>query len=378
MNIPYFKPSLSEGCLEAVKKVLQSHWLTTGPVTLEFEKAFAKYVGSRYAVMLNSCTAALHLSLKAINLNPNDEVITTPYTFAASAEVIEYFNARPVFVDIRPDTLNIDEKKIEEKITKKTRAILPVHFAGHPCEMDTIKKIAKKYELKIIEDAAHCTPAFYKEKAIGTLSDCTCFSFYANKCITTGEGGMLTTDNQEIYESVLSLRLHGMSKDAINRYNTKGSWNYSISQIGYKYNPTDTSAAMGLSQLAEADSFLKKREEIATRYTHNLKNNPHIQINQPLEHVHSSRHLFPIQLKGQLIKKRDQIIEFLKQKGIGTSVHFIPLHIQPYYQKKYSYQPQDFPIAFKTFERSISLPIYPSLTSEEVDYICQILNEITL
>jgi perosamine synthetase len=326
--------------------------------------------------MLNSGTAALHLSLEAINLEPENEVITTPFTFAATAEVIEYFNARPVFVDIREDTLNISENGIEEKITSKTRAIIPVHFSGHPCEMDSIMDIAHKHDLYIIEDAAHCTPAYYKGKPIGSLGHLTCFSFYANKCITTGEGGMVTSNDESLLEKIRILRLHGLSNDAMNRYASEGTWKYDITTRGYKYNPTDIAAAIGLEQLKHADSFYQARKKIANAYTQQLKDIPEIQLPRETQSVKSSWHLFPIRLSGNLVPERDRIIQELGRRGITVSVHFLPLHMHSFYRDKYHYRPDDFPDALHASKGILSLPVYPGLKDDEVAFVTENLKEI--
>lgn len=379
MKIPFFKPQINDDTIQAVSEVLRSGWLTTGTKTREFEEKFADYVGAKDAVFLNSGTAALHLSLSAIGLRSGDEVITTPFTFAATAEVIEYFNARPIFVDIRDDTLNIDERLIKENITPKTRAIIPVHFAGHSCEMDTIMEISNKHNIHVVEDAAHCTPAYYKERPVGSIGHATCFSFYANKCLTTGEGGMVTTNNHTLAEKIRVLRLHGLSNDAANRYGKEGSWEYDIVAKGYKYNPTDITAAIGLEQLKRADDFWKQRVRIVNRYIKNLQHVPEIRLPHESIHVQSSWHLFPIRLEQKLYKQRARIIERLRENHITTSVHFKPLHMHPYYRKKYGYKPEDYPIAMTAYQGIISLPVYPGLKEEEVQYItdslCTIIHE---
>jgi len=369
LKIPFFKPNIDEATISAVAEVLRSGWLTTGPKTLEFEEKFADYLGAKHAVMLNSATAALHLSLEAIGIKEGDEVITTPFTFAATAEVIEYFNAKPVLVDVHDDTLNINETLIEEKITSRTRAIIPVHYGGHPCEMDAIMSIARKHNLFVIEDAAHCTPAYFKNKPIGTIGDITCFSFYANKCITTGEGGMITTRKKRLADKIRILRLHGLSKDAANRYSKKAAWKYDIIAKGYKYNPTDISAAIGIHQLTKADMFWRKRKKIVQMYIHLLKNIPNLKLPVELEHVQSSWHLFPIRLVGKLKYQRDEFITELSRQGVAASVHFIPLHIHPYYRKKYNYLPNDFPVSYASYKGLITLPVYPSLSIKNVRLI---------
>jgi len=369
MEIPFFKPSISPLTLQRVTEVLKSGWLTTGQKTEEFENQFAKYVGAKYAIMVNSGTAALHLSLASLGITKGDEIITTPYTFAATTEVIENLGARPVLIDVNETDLNIDVKKIPNAITSKTKAILPVHFSGNPCEMNTLLEISQKYQLKIIEDAAHCTPAFYHNRPIGSIGDATCFSFYANKCITTGEGGMLTTNNTNIANLSRSLRLHGLSKDALNRYRSGAKWEYDITHSGFKYNPTDISAVMGIEQLKQADEFLKKRVHIIEVYQSYFKNDPRLKLIWPNPLNQSSWHLFPVRLLNGLKSVRNQIINRLHQVNISVAVHFKPLHLHSYYINKYQYKPSDFPIATDAFEREISLPVYPQLQEDEIHYI---------
>ncbi|MFH1762078.1 MAG: DegT/DnrJ/EryC1/StrS family aminotransferase [bacterium] len=376
MKIPFFKPQIDEETIKSVGMVLRSGWLTTGSITAQFEEQFAEYVHAKHAVMVNSGTAALHLCLAFTGIKPGDEVITTPYTFAATAEVIEYFNARPVFVDIRDDNLNINESLIPFKITEKTRAIIPVHFAGHPCEMNEILNIAEQYKLYVFEDAAHCPPAVYMGETVGSIGHAACFSFYANKCITTGEGGMITTDNNDLYEKAKILRLHSLSKDAAKRYQAEGSWKYDITGLGYKYNPTDFAAAIGIGQLKSADKFFNERKRVVEGYKKYLGNCDKIKVLRELEHVSSSWHIFPVRLPGKTVSRRDEIIEILKERGISTSVHFIPLHIHSYYKNKYGYNPDDFPVAYNAYKGLITLPVYPALKDEEVEYISSQLIEI--
>ncbi len=367
-SIPFYRPSISTKSIKAVVDVMRSGWLTTGKNAIEFEKRFAEYTGSTYALALNSGTAALHLALDAIGLKADDEVILPTTTFAASAEVVEYFNARPVLCDVRRDTQNIDEKKIEALITRKTRAIMPVHFGGHPCEMDSIMKIARKHRLKIIEDAAHCTPAYYKNRPIGSIGDITCFSFYANKCITTGEGGMAVTENKKYFERMKMMSLHGLSKDAWNRYDKKGGWYYEIMDRGFKYNMTDVAAALGIHQLSESDVLWKKRCTAAAYYHNLLENLPGLILPVELPQNKCAWHIYPIRLYPDVMD-RDALIKHLSESGIKTSVHFIPLHLHPFYKNKYGYKPMDFPIAYENYLGSITLPLYPSITQRDQKYI---------
>ncbi|MFH0920146.1 MAG: DegT/DnrJ/EryC1/StrS family aminotransferase [Fibrobacterota bacterium] len=359
--IPFFKPLISEAAIRDVERVMRSGWLTTGRYAKEFETAFAKYVKADYALALNSCTAALHLALDAIGLKQGEEVLLPTNTFAASAEVVEYFNAKPVLCDVRRDTQNIDEKKIERLLTRRTRAIMPVHFGGHPCEMDAILKIARKHTLYVIEDAAHCTPAYFKGKPIGTFGDITCFSFYANKCITTGEGGMAITDNRKYHERMKMMSLHGLSKDAWNRYDKRGSWYYEIVDRGFKYNMTDVAAALGIHQLKEANRLWKLRREAVARYHRLLKGVPGLLLPIELPHVKNSWHLYSMRVTSAKTG-RDEIIQRLTDAGVKTSVHFIPLHLHPFYRNKYGYMPADFPVANTSFEQSVTLPLFPGMT----------------
>lgn len=370
MNIPFFKPEISSKSFRAVLAVMRSGWLTTGKNALAFESDFAKYVGAKYGLALNSGTAALHLALDAIGLKAGDEVILPTTTFAASAEVVEYFNARPVLCDVRHDTQNIDETKIESLITKRTKAIMPVHFGGHPCEMDAIMRLAKKHKLMVVEDAAHCTPAYYKKRPIGSIGHITCFSFYANKCITTGEGGMAVTDNPRYLERMKMMSLHGLSRDAWNRYDKKGSWYYEILDRGFKYNMTDVAAALGVCQLAEADSLWKRRQRAVDRYFRMLKDIPWIQLPIELPHVKSAWHLYSLRIRNKVVN-RDGLIRHLANAGIKTSVHFIPLHLHPFYRNKYGYKPTDFPVAYQSYQGSVTLPLYPSITEKEQAYIAE-------
>ena len=363
-NIPFHKANITDEEISEVTKTLESGWLTMGPKTLEFENNFKTFLDVKYAVSTNSATAALHLALKAIGLQENDEVIIPTNPFVATAEVITYFNAIPVLCDIEYTTHNIDASKIEPLITNKTKAIIPVHFCGNPCNMDDIVKIAKKYKLYIVEDAAHALPSKYKNKKIGSIGDITCFSFYATKTLCTGEGGMATTNNEKFAESIRINRLHGMSKHAWNRYDKKGSWHYDIIDNGFKYNLTDPAAALGLVQLNKQMELLNKREMIANKYDIGFRKIDSIIPTTLTKDATSSRHLYVIK-----INNRNQVIEDLKTKGIQPSVHFIPIHMHSYYKNKYNYKYEDYPISNLVFEKSMSLPIYPDLTNTEIEYI---------
>lgn len=368
MNIPFHKPYITEEEISEVVDSIRSGWLTMGPKTVKFEEEFNKYIfGGQegYAISVNSCTAALHLALKAIGLKEGDEVILPTNTFIATAEVVTYFKAVPVLCDIEEETHNIDVSKIESLITKKTKAIIPVHFAGQPCDMDEIMEIAKKHNLYVIEDAAHALPSRYKGRMIGTISDITCFSFYATKTLATGEGGMVTTVNKEFAKKIKVNRLHGINRDAWDRYTLKGSWYYEVVDNGFKYNTTDINSALGIAQLRKVDWMREQRTKIAEKYDDAFKGT-HINPLVIRRDRDTSWHLYVIK-----VNNRDELIEKLRQEGIGTSVHFIPVHKHPYYKKTYGYKDKDFPVADDVYQRSVSLPIYPSLMENEQNYIIE-------
>ena len=373
MNIPFAPPYITEDEINAAIEVLRSGWLSMGYKTLEFENKFAEYIGSKHAVATNSCTSALFLSLKVLGIKKGDEVITTPFTFAATANVIVHCGAKPVFVDIEEETYNINADKIEEKITDKTKAIIVVHYGGQPADMKKIMKIAREYDLKVIEDAAHAVGSEYeKGKKVGSFGNLTCFSFYATKPMTTGEGGMITLNSDDLNEELRILRLHGISRDAWKRYLEMDNWYYEVIEAGYKFNPTDISSAIGLEQLKKLDWMNERRKEIAEYYNEHLQGldiiRPHIDSN-----VKSSYHLYPIRLINY---DRNKFIKKMAQNGIGTSVHFIPLHLMPFYRKRYGYKRGDFPVAEKVFENIVSLPIYPQLTEKQLEFIVKSIKEI--
>ncbi len=373
MQIPFHKTHTTQEEIDAVVATLKSGWLTTGPKVVEFERAFKEYMGVKEAINLNSATAALHLALKAIGLKEGDEVIVPTNTFVATAEVVTYFNAKPILCDIEEDTHNIDVSKIEPLITPKTKAIIPVHFGGQPCDMDEIYEIAAKYNLRVIEDAAHALPSSYKGVKVGALpkTDITCFSFYATKTLSTGEGGMATTNNAEFAKSMRINRLHGIDRDAWDRYTSRGSWYYEIVDNGNKYNSTDINAALGLVQLKKQEMLREKRAAIAKRYLEAFANNPKITLPLVKEGRKTSWHLFVIK-----VANRDGLIKELKSRGIGCSVHFIPVHKHPYYKERYGYRESDYPVANRVFEQSLSLPIYPDMSEEEVEYVIENVVEL--
>src|SRR5262244_138381 len=342
--IPFHRPAIGEDEIRSVVETLESGWLTTGRKVKSFEDDFAKYLGSKHAVAVNSGTAALHLALDATGIREGDEVIVPAMTFAATAEVVLYFKAKPVLVDCQRDTLNLDPTQIEAAITSKTKAIIPVHFGGQPCEMDRILDIAKRHNLRVIEDAAHALPASHRGRTIGTIGDITCFSFYATKTITTGEGGMATTESPEWAERMRIMGLHGISKDAWKRYTAEGSWYYEILYPGYKYNLTDIAAAIGIEQLKKCTHFWESRQRYAALYNEGFRDVPGIITPYVAPDVRHAWHLYAIQLDlEQLRISRNEFIALLKQENIGTSVHFIPLHLHPYYRETFGYCPQDLP-----------------------------------
>jgi dTDP-4-amino-4,6-dideoxygalactose transaminase len=370
-------PDTDETEINEMAEAIRSGWVTTGPKTRQFEQEFAAVVEAKHAIAVNSCTAAMHLALEAIGLQQGDEVITSPYTFAATAEVVTYFQAKPVFVDIRPTDLNINPDQIEAAVTERTRAIIPVHIAGLPAELDAINTIAAKHGLTVIEDAAHAFPAKYKGRTIGAAAvdgqqSAVCFSFYATKTITTGEGGMICTDDEGLAERCRLMALHGISKDAWKRYTAEGSWYYEIIAPGYKYNMTDVAAAMGLAQLRKAERMWQRRCEIARRYNEAFSGLPELQIPADRADCQHAWHLYVLRLNlDRLRLDRAQFIQELKQLNIGASVHFIPLHLHPYYHQTYGYGPTDFPVAFNEFQRVVSLPIYSKMSDEDVADVIQ-------
>ena len=368
MNIPFHKPHITNKELDAVSKTIQSGWLTMGPKTIEFENAFRAYIESKFAISVNSATAALHLALNAVGVGIGDEVIIPTNTFIATAEAVVYSGARPVLCDIEKKYHNIDVNLIEKLITPKTKAIIPVHFGGNPCDMDEIKKIADHFNLKIIEDAAHALPSFYRNNKIGSFSDVVCFSFYATKPLSTGEGGMVTTNNKKIAEKVKLQRLHGINGDAWKRYERNSDWYYEVIDLGYKYNTTDIQSAMGIVQLEKLEWMRDERKKIADKYIDAFAGKLNFIIENNKNE--SSWHLFVIK-----IGNRDELHQKLKEKGISTSVHFIPIHKHPYYKNRFSFNNENFPVANLVFEQSLSLPIYPGLGELEVEYIIKYVLE---
>lgn len=377
--LPYCLPDITEREINEVIETLKSGWLAKGPRTIEFEKKFAEYVGAKYAVGTNSCTAALHIALVAAGIGPGDEVITTPMTFAASANTIIHAGAVPVFVDIDPETGCIDPDEIEKKITSKTKAIVAVHYAGQACDLDRIYEIADKYNLFVSEDAAHAIYTRYKGNLIGHKpKGAVSYSFYATKNIATGEGGMLVTDNEEIADKARVLITHGMSKNAWNRYAKGGSWIYDIEEIGYKYNMFDLQAALGLKQLERLEEMQRRREEIAMMYNNAFVEIEGIEIPKVANYTTThSWHLYIIKIDEKKLNiTRDKFIEELSKRNIGTSVHFIPVHLMSAYRKRFGYKEGDFPNAERWFKSIVSLPLYSKMSDEDVMYVIEAIKDI--
>ncbi len=366
--LPFALPEIGEEEIAEVVDTMRSGWLTTGPKTARFESDFAEYIGGDVtALAVNSATAGLHLALEACGIGAGDEVITTPYTFTATAEVIRYLGAHPVYVDIDPATLNLNPTLIEAAITPRTKAIIPVHFGGLACAMDAIIAIARRHNLRVIEDAAHALPTTYQGTMIGSLdTDATVFSFYVTKTIATGEGGMIVTRNAELAKRCKVMRLHGISRDVFDRYTTtKPSWHYEVIAPGYKYNMPDLAAAIGLQQLKKACRFQVQRQTMAERYDSALadlplQRPPHAQAND----VHAW-HLYVIRLTDEAPLSREAFIEQMAARGIGCSVHFIPLHLHPYWRDTYGLRPEQFPAAQAAYEKAVSLPLYTRMTEAD-------------
>lgn len=365
--LAFSPPSISEEEIEAVVDTLRSGWITTGPKTRQFEADFCAMLGAEKALALNSCTSGLHLALVALGIGAGDEVISTPNTFCASINVIEHVGARPVLVDIEADTMNIDPARIAAAITPKTKALLPVHYGGHPADMAPIMELARAHNLYVIEDAAHSLPAAYRGQTIGTIGDLTAFSFYATKNLTTAEGGMLT-GSEELIDRARVFSLHGMDRNAWKRYSAEGSWYYDVIEAGYKCNMTDIQAAIGLVQMKRLAGMQARRRQIVERYHAAFSQYAELQTPIEREDVEHAWHLYVLRLHLERLSiDRAQFIEELKLRNIGTSVHFIPVHLHPYYRSKYGWQPEDFSTAYNEYRRAISLPLHPLLTDQDVE-----------
>ncbi len=366
--LPFHRPRIEDDEIAEVVDTLRGGWLTTGPRCKRFEREVAAYTGAKHALALNSATAAMHLALEVIGLQAGDEVIVPTYTFAATGEVVLYFGARPVLVDVDPRTLNVDPTAVEAAITERTRAIISVDIGGVPCDYDRLLELAHGRGLVLIDDAAHALPSRYRGRLLGSVADLTAFSFYATKTLTTGEGGMLLTNDDRYDERAQVMSLHGISKDAWKRYTSEGSWYYEIVAPGFKYNMTDVAAALGLRQLTKQERFRAERAAIAARYDAAFASWPEIQVPSVPDDVETSWHLYIPRLNlGRLSADRARVIKALAAENVGTSVHFIPLHLHPWYRERYGYQPAAFPNALAQYERAVSLPIFPGMTDRDVE-----------
>jgi dTDP-4-amino-4,6-dideoxygalactose transaminase len=364
--LPFALHTVGAEEIEEVVDTLRSAWITTGPKTKRFETELARFVSAPAALALSSCTAALHTALATAGIGAGDEVITTPLTFAATLNTIEHVGARPVLADVEPDTLNIDPARVEAAITDRTKAIVPVHFAGHPADLDPLRELAEANDLVLLEDAAHAFPAWYKGRMIGSGANPAAFSFYAIKNLTTAEGGMLTAA-PEFIDRARVMSLHGMSRDAWKRYGKGGTWQYEITQAGFKYNMTDIQASLGLCQLNKIQRFHQRRRDIVAMYRRSLGACDALEMPTERPTVESAWHLFVLRLVPEALTiDRARFIEELAERNVGTSVHFIPNHLQPYYRDKYGYIPQSFPVALSNYERMLSLPLNPRLRDEDV------------
>ncbi len=375
--LPFHQPLLDSDDERAVVETLRSGWLTTGPRTKSFEQELAAYTGSKRCVAVNSCTAALHLALEASGVGPGDEVITAPITFASTANVIVHRGARPVFVDVEPDTLNIDATAIEASITPRTKAVIPVDFAGHPCELDTIMSLGARRGITVIEDAAHAIGAEYKGRRVGGLADMTCFSFYATKNITSGEGGALTTNHQERADRIGIMALHGISRDAWKRYGTDGYRHWDIIAPGYKYNMFDLQAALGRSQFQKMERFYARRLALKLRLDAGLADLPEIRLPAERSWVKHAYHLYPIVVATEkLTADRDTIMNAIQAENIGIGIHFRAVHLHPYYAETFGFERGMFPNAEYFSDRTISLPLYPRMTDADADDVVAAVRKV--
>jgi perosamine synthetase len=369
--LPYHQPWIGDEEIAAVTETLRSGWLTMGPRTFRFEEEFARFLGARHAVAVSSCTAALALALDLLEIGPGDEVITSTMTFTATGATVLHRGATPVLVDCTPDTMNMDLDRAIDAVTPRTRAIIPVHMAGHPCDMDGVLALARRHGLGVIEDAAHALPASYRGRRVGTIGDFTAFSFYAGKNMTTGEGGMLTLERDDWAEAARTRRLHGLSKGAWARHSAAGSWRYDVVYPGYKYNPTDIASALGLVQLARLPAMQERRRACVARYRERLADLPEVRLPVVHDDVESAWHLFVVRLDlPRLSISRDEVIEALKAEGIGTSVTFIPLHLHSIYRERLGLRPESFPNATALADSIVSLPLYPRMERDDVDRVC--------
>ena len=377
VDLPFHKSWLEEEEHREVEDTLNSGWLTTGPKAQKFEEAFKDYIGCKHAVALNSCTAGLNLALTVQNFAEGDEGITTPMTFPATTNVILLQRLKPVFADIEPGTLTIDPRKIEAKITPRTRAIIPVHFAGHPCDMTPIQELADRHKLVIIEDAAHALESGYKGKKIGNLGNATAFSFYANKNITTGEGGMLVTNDDALAETIRIMRLQGISRDAWKRYGKSGFSHWEHTLAGHKCNMSDLNASIGMHQIKKVERFMTLRKKYVSMYDRAFADVAELETLAVRDYATHAHHLYVISLHlERLTIDRDGFLDAIQSTGIGVALHYVALHLQPYYVKNFNTKPQDFPIASNYSERVITLPLYPKMSSADVERVIETVKDL--
>jgi dTDP-4-amino-4,6-dideoxygalactose transaminase len=372
-------PALDEAEIQEVVATLRSGWIGTGPRVARFEKDFCAYTGSPHAMALNSCTAGLHLSLLAAGVGPGDEVITTPFTFAATANAVIHTGATPVFVDVEERSQNIDPSRIEKAITPRTRALIPVHFAGRPCDMDAILAMADRHGLRVIQDAAHATETTWRGRHVAGLGDAACFSFYVTKNVVTGEGGMVTTPHADWAERIQMYGLHGMSKGAWKRYGDEGYVHYQVLFPGYKYNMPDMAAALGIHQLARVEAYAQVRRRIWERYDRAFADLPAWTPAPEEPETRHARHLYTLHVDiDRLGVSRDQVVADLKAEGIGTGIHFIALHLHPYYRDRFGFTPDAFPVARRLSERTLSLPLSARLTDQDVEDVIAAVRKVLL
>ncbi len=375
--LPYGTQYLDEKEINEVVDSLKSNWITTGPKMKLFEEKFRDFRGSKYAVAVNSGTAALHISTSSIDINPGDEVITTPMTFVASANCVVYRGGTPILADIKKDTYNIDSEEIKKNISPKTKAIIPVHFAGQPCDMDEIREVAEENNLFVIEDAAHAIDAEYKGRKIGNISDLTVFSFHPVKNITTAEGGMVTTNNEDLYEKLLMFRTHGISRDAVNRFGKEGDYYYDMQYLGFRYNLSELHSALGIRQLDKLDSFQKRRREIVRIYDKELSEYELITCPYVKKNVKHSWHLYVIQINIEKLKvDRDYIFKALRRENIGVNVHYIPIHYHSYYQEKFNLKKGILPNSEFLFPRLLTIPLFPKMSDNDVNDVIFALKKV--
>ncbi len=374
--LEFSPPLIGEEEIAEVVDTLRSGWITTGPKVKRFEEEFAQFIGAQAALATSSATDAMLIGLAALGVGPGCEVITSPMTFCSTVHVIEHMGAHPVLADVEPDTLNLSPPLVSKAITSRSRAVMPVHLYGHPCEMDGLMEIAEKHQMHVLEDAAHALPSRYKGRTIGTWGKLTAFSFYATKNLTTAEGGMLTGDTETVERARL-WSLHGMNRDAYKRYSQEGAWYYEVVLPGFKCNMTDIQAALGLQQLRKLPAFQKRRFEIVRRYHESFSQMEEVQIPTERPEVDHAWHLYVLRIHTERLRiSRNQFIEELKLRRIGTSVHFIPIHLHPFYRDKYGFKPEDFPVAYREYQRMVSLPLHVKMTDQDVDDVIQSVSDI--